>query len=510
MIYKKSLAGAFMALPLLAALHVGTPEFQGDAKYFSDPSHHPHGYCSVSTGCFAGLVDSTGAQDSLALIEAQYDSIVLSFINGSGSIAHGLDTSTGPCENHYQFVNGGWRDGIELPNSDARRYQMVTSFSYAHKRMMQELEVILDSASRIHDRTPDHTLRVLGSFYESCMSADSLEPNYMARRRSGSPQRDSTRGEQCLSRTLTYLGGAAGQIFAQDLKNSGAVTRMETLLDALKLAVEERLEGNQVMSASEREYALNRLSRLVLRVGIPDEMVDYSQLSLLSNDYERNKTLIHEFGNSQWVSSIGSNLREKWKLSLLMPNAVYMPSDHAIEIPTLMFSPPFFFREGEDLLNFAGVGYVIGHEIFHSIAMQLGSIESPKMKEEIDSFKAFHTSLGEFDGWKTDGSRTFSEDVADLGGSRVAYRAWKETIAKDPNYKDEVIEGYTPDQRFFIAMGRTWRSKWTRKGMSHGVHGPHWARVNGVAMQNPEFREAFGCKPGDKMFLSDEHLSIIW
>ncbi len=461
-----------------------------------------HGWITDST-------ESDSAAERASMLRDQFDSLVMS-MNGN-SVTYGLDTTISPCEDHYQFANGGWRDAVKMPDTRDRRYQMINFFSYAQRRMYDRLEEILDSARLVYSTTTDPTVRALGTFYEACMTADSLESSFFRNRAARNRKTpEPPRNKQCISQTLEQIGGAAGQAFVNDLKNSGAVGKMETLLSELRVAVEERLKSNTIMSDVEKEYALDRLSKLILRVGIPETEVDYSELKLLDNNFHENKKIIANFNNSQWTNSIGSNLREKWKASLLETNAFYMPGDHAIEIPTIMFSPPFFYRDREALYNFAGVGYIIGHEIFHSISPQLPMIADPRMKAETDSFKAFHTSLGEFEGWKTNGARTFNEDVADLGGSRVAYAAWKATLAKDPNYKEETIEGYTPDQRFFIAMGKTWRSKWTKNGISNGVHGPHWARVNAVAMQNPEFNEAFGCKQGDAMVLPPEKVSKIW
>lgn len=455
------------------------------------------------------LCSACEVNDSIDALEREFSDVILGMLGDS--INHGIDSTVSPCEDFYQFVNGGWRARTSLPESKDRKHQSVTFFDYADHHRLREVQEILDSSRAVFSSTSDQTLRVLGTFYESCMVADTLEVNYATLRDPGLKIKDSTRYEKCLMRTLQYLGGAAGQAFAQRLKESGAVARMESLLTSIKEAVKQQLQRNLLMSDFEKEHALNRFNLLGLRVGIPDTSVDYTGLFLSPVDYEKNKAEIGSFDNSQWVGSLGSNIRERWKMSLLMANAVYIPGDHAIEIPALMFSPPFFFvDEKDELLNFAGIGYVIGHEIFHSIAPQLTIIEDSLMQGEISRFKQFHTSLGELEGWKTDGERTFNEDVADLGGIRVAYSAWKETTKNRPDYRGEVINGYTPDQRFFIAMGRIWRAKWTKSGIVNGVHGPYFARVNAAAMQSKGFPEAFGCREGDPMFVPTDKLSKIW
>lgn len=507
-----------MLIKLLGALSVSALLIS-PFQFNSLSAAHNNGQHSAGTLVAALLGDSfapkdsspsdTLPQDSSA---ALFDELVLTLLDSSdpASLRHGMDTMVSPCDDFFLFVNGGWWKEARIPPSTDKGRQMAYLMTYARMKMMERLEFLLDSSRAVITTTEDPTLKTLGVFYESCMSAPELEPNYYKLRNPSAYVRDSTRSEQCLQRTMYYMAGAAGQAFVQDLQRSGAVERMEKMLSALRVAVEEKLRNNSIMSNDEKDYALERLNKLILRVGIPEELLDLSGLELSPDNYEANKDAITSFDNTLWANSLGGNVREKWKASLLIPNAFYMPRDHAIEIPTLMFSPPFFFSDGEDLLNFAGVGHIIGHEIFHSIAPQLPLVQNPRMKDEIDSFKEFNTSMGTFDGWEANGRRTFNEDVADLGGTRIAYNAWKTTVSNDPDYTPQVIDGFTPDQRFFIAMARIWRSKWTKDGIHRGPHAPNFARVKSAAMQNRGFQKAFGCKPGDPMYLSEDKLSRIW
>lgn len=424
---------------------------------------------------------------------------------------YGMDTSVAPCDDFNRFVNDGWRSQAILPPPKKGEYgmQMVTMFAHVNRSIKNRLTSILDSARTIHSTTDDTTLRVLGEFYESCMVADTLESPVVPRLRKDTTEETPSRKDQCVSRTRAQLGAAAGQYFAEQLIKNGSVTRMEQLLAALKSQVIAMLEENRLMTSGEKGAAVERVERLKLRVGIPDDRIDYSSLDLDPKDYHSNKITILNFFNSQWVSKIGGDAREEWKLSLLTPNAVYIPSEHAIEIPTLMFSPPFFYEGGEDLRNFAGIGYVIGHEIFHSVTPQLRLMEDARMNDEIEKFIEFNTSMGELDSWVANGRRTFNEDVADLGGGRVAYRAWK-SVRSQRESTDSLVEGFTPDQRFFISMGRVWRSKWAGGAPSRDVHAPHFARVNATVMQVPEFAGAFACQEGDRMYLPSHELSKIW
>ncbi len=193
---------------------------------------------------------------------------------------------------------------------------------------------------------------------------------------------------------------------------------------------------------------------------------------------------------------------------MIRANASYIPSQHAIEVPPVWFFPPFFYEDGEDALNFAAVGWVIGHEIYHSIAMSIDMTDKI-MVENIDSFRKITSSLGTLDGWGTDGRMKFNEDIADMGGGRATYAAWKATVHQKKSSLEKDSKGYTVDQRFFIAMGRLWRAKWEGKAILRS-HAAPFARVNATVMQIPEFARAFGCKGGDRMYLDSNQISQIW
>lgn len=485
---------ALSAMTLLGALTA--------APGLSDPGA---GHPSVT-------VDSTDSSKTADSIKNAVPDTFTPPMLGS-SLRYGVDTTHSPCVDFYQYVNGDWRAKTKLGKEEPGKTKRVGIFDDTYRRTKLRLQDILDSAQSIAATTTDPTLKALGLFYRSCMTADSLEysPLQSAQRaRSKTPTKDSTRTDQCVQRTIASLGGALGQVFASELLASHAVERMEILLEALRTAAVERITANKWMTPDEKGWAQERLQKLKLRVGMPKEMVDYSPL-VLSNDYKANKTAIANFDNRQWVNSIGGDIRAKWKASLLTPNAFYMGGDHAIEIPTVMFMPPFFDVNADDVLNFAGIGYVIGHEIFHSIATQLQSIAHPEMKTNIEQFKQLNSELGTLDGWNTDGKRTFSEDIADHGGLLISYAAWKATLKKSGKSAAPMVDGYTPDQRFFIGIGRVWRSKWQGGGLNRDVHAAPFARVNAMVLNAPQlFAPAFGCKEGDSMVRPADKRVVIW
>lgn len=422
------------------------------------------------------------------------------------SIRYGVDTTVAPCADFYLYANGDWRNKTKI-KSEFGAPKRVEFFSDTYERTQKRLQVMLDSAWSVAGTTKDPTLKMVGTFYGSCLTTDSLD--LQPRRITSKPIPDSTRAQQCLTRSLVNIGGAMGQMFAQELLVTNAMSRMELLLESVRAAVIDRIEKNPWMSVAEKKRAHERLEKLNLRIGMPKEAIDYSSLVLSSSDYVANKRAIKSFDNKRWANAIGENTREKWKASLLVPNAYYMPSDHAIEVPAVMFMPPFFDVKAEDAANYAGIGMVIGHEVFHSIAVDLNSLENPEMKKQVDRLKAFNSTLGTLDGWNTDGKRTFGEDVADLGGVIVSYNAWKSSLKKNKNAAKGLVDGYTPDQRYFLALAQVWRAKWT-SGLNGDVHAAPFARVNSMVMNMPEFAQAFGCKANDPMVAAADKKAIIW
>ncbi len=459
----------------------------------------------ATTLVFTDSTDSAKIADSLKTVLS--DTFTPPMLGSS--LRYGVDTAVSPCVDFYQYVNGDWRAKTKLGKLTPGQTKRVEIFGDTYRRTQLRLQVILDSARSVASTTKDPTFKALGMFYGSCMTSDSLERSPIRSVPSKTPVKDSTRTEQCLQRTIATLGGALGQAFAQDLLASNSMKRMEALLEALRAAAVERIKANPLMSPSEKSLALERLQKLHLRVGMPKEMVDYTSLALTDN-YMQNKMAVSNFDNQQWVSSIGGNVRAKWKASLLTPNAFYMSWDHAIEIPAVMFMSPFFDIKAEDALNFAGIGYVIGHEIFHSIAGQLPSIDNPEMKANIEKFKALNSELGIVDGWNTDGKRTFNEDIADYGGVLISYAAWKATLKKNGKHAAPMVDGYTPDQRFFVGLARVWRAKWQGAGLNGDTHAAPFARVNAIALNAPQFAKAFGCKEGDPMVRPTDKKVVIW
>ncbi len=474
-------------------------EYNQQSGSVSSSSEHPSESISSSNVFFA-----VGGNGSLT------DSVTPSIY--SPDLNYGMDTSISPCDDFYEYVNGGWRKEVKFPEGTPYNRMFWNNFFDSPIRTYSKLKEIMGEVHKTYETSSDPIVRLVGTFYNSCLVSDSLETSIALRLRNRKKDvKDSTREDMCISRTRKYLGGAVGEMFAHKLDEVKSMEKMRMMLASIKAEVVNLVSAHTLMTEEDRKNTIARLEKLYLRVGIPDKLTDYSGLNLSADNYFENKNIIANFNTVRSANRIGTDMRELWKMGSFTANAFYSPSEHAIEVPPAMFIPPFFEPERDEALSYAASGVIIGHEIFHSLAAQLATSENPLMVAEIDSFKAMNSRLGTVDGWSTDGNRTYNEDIADLGGVKASYGAWKKKMEKDTKMKAMKIDGFTPDQRFFIAYGRLWRGKWAVESAPNGnVHAAFFARINGMVRQMPEFAEAFGCKEGDKMVLPKSQLSKLW
>ncbi len=429
----------------------------------------------------------------------------------SPDLNYGMDTTVSPCDDFYEYVNGGWRKQVKFPSSMPANRIFWNNFFDSPLRTYAKLKEMMADVQKSYETSPDPMVKLVGTFYQSCLTADSLETSFASRLRKRNDVKDSTREDMCISRTRKYLGGAVGEMFAHKLDEVKSMEKMRVMLASIKAEIVNLVANHKLMTEADRNNTVVRLKKLYLRVGIPDQLTDYSGLNISADDYFGNKDSIANFKTVRSANQIGSDMRELWKMGSFTANAFYSPSEHAIEVPPAMFIPPFFDPELDEALSYAVSGVIIGHEIFHSLASQLATSENPVMLAEIDSFKAMNSRLGTVDGWSTDGNRTYNEDIADLGGVKASYAAWEKNLLRDKKMVNTQIDGFTPSQRFFIAYGRLWRGKWSSDAALNGnVHAAFFARINGIVKQMPQFAAAFGCREGDKMVLPESKLSKLW
>ena len=279
------------------------------------------------------------------------------------------------------------------------------------------------------------------------------------------------------------------------------------------------------MTPATKKQARNKLDSIGRKLGFPERWEDYSSLSFNPDDYIGNIKLMSRYSNQKNLAELNKPVdKEKWGMPAHMVNAYYHPLLNEIAFPAGIMQAPFFDVEAEDAVNYGRIGMVIGHEFTHgfddmgSKFAADGSFTNWWTEEDRKAFEQRTALLGEtfagfcpMEGNCVNAELTMGENIADLGGLTMAYYAYKLT---DEFKMNEVREGFTPAQRFFIAYGQLWKIKYTDAEMKNRLatdpHSPGMYRVNGPLKNCPEFFEAFGITEGKKMRNPKEKVSKIW
>jgi putative endopeptidase len=321
------------------------------------------------------------------------------------------------------------------------------------------------------------------------------------------------------------LGELVGQLYVAEVFPPQAKERANAIVKNLLISMGERIKGVEWMSDKTKEAALYKLSKFAVKIGYPDKWKDYSDLAIEHDSYYKNIKRASIWASKVDLEKIGKPVdKTEWEMSPQTVNAYYNPNGNEIVFPAAILQPPFFNQEADDAVNYGGMGAVIGHEISHGFDDQGrqfdadGNITDWWTKEDAEKFTARADKLvDEFnnfvivDTFKVNGSLTLGENIGDLGGVTVALNALKHT---EQYKKGEKLDGFTPVQRFFLSWGQIWaeyqRPEALKLQLKTDPHSPGRARVLGPLMNVPEFWDAFGVKPGDKMRNPEDKLVKIW
>ncbi|MCX7834022.1 MAG: M13 family metallopeptidase [Ignavibacteria bacterium] len=317
-----------------------------------------------------------------------------------------------------------------------------------------------------------------------------------------------------------------GKIYVEKYFSPEAKQRVYNLVLDLKSALKKRIEDLKWMSPPTKEKAIEKLDKMAIRVGYPNKWRDYSGLEITRDSYLQNILRANNFNFKFNISKAGKPVdKELWGMSPQTVNAYYSPTLNAITFPAGILQPPFFFENGDDAVNYGGIGVVIGHEMTHGFDDQgrkydaNGNLNDWWTIEDANKYKEMTsilvTQFNNFvinDSLYVDGELTLGENISDLGGVTIALNAVKEAWKRNP--PPEKIDGFTPLQRFFLSYAQIWRSnirdKELMRRLKEDVHSPAIARVNGIVYNIPEFYEAFNIKPSDKRYIKPELRAVIW
>lgn len=333
------------------------------------------------------------------------------------------------------------------------------------------------------------------------------------------------RWERVTSTIDGFLGEALGQEYVKKAFPPQAKIRMTELIKNLKQAFAERIMALDWMSPETKVRALKKLAAITVKVGYPDKWIDYARLDIVVGDNFGNQMRAREFDYNRTVSRFGKPVdKTLWGMTPPTVNAYYNSRFNEIVFPAGILQPPFFDFKADDAVNYGAIGSVIGHEMTHGFDDQgrksdfEGNLKDWWTKEDAVKFKErADRVVGQFDGYTVldsvhvNGKLTLGENLADLGGTMISYQAFKKTAEGQSTKK---IDGFTPDQRFFLGFAQLWRGNITDQSEALRIktdpHAPGKWRVIGPLSNNPDFYKAFGVKSTDAMYRNDDIRARVW
>jgi putative endopeptidase len=338
-------------------------------------------------------------------------------------------------------------------------------------------------------------------------------------------QEQKPRWKRAVAATENSLGEALGQIYVSKYFPPEAKTRMEALVKNLLKAYEQSIQSLDWMSDETRKQALAKLGKFTLKIGYPNKWRDYSGLSISADDLVGNIMRAAENEHTYQIGKLGKPVdRDEWLMTPQTVNAYYNSNMNEIVFPAAILQPPFFNMAADDAVNYGAIGAVIGHEIGHGFDDQGskydgdGTLKNWWTDQDRTNFeqrtKALIEQYNQYEpikGYKVNGALTIGENIGDLGGATIAYKAYK--IALNGNEPPE-MDGFTGDQRFFIGFAQIWaelrRDEIALELLKIDPHSPPEFRLKGAIVNVPEFYTAFDVKPGDPMFLEPGKRVKVW
>lgn len=339
-------------------------------------------------------------------------------------------------------------------------------------------------------------------------------------------QQDRPRWKRSVATVEGVLGEGVGRIYVEKYFPAEAKERMINLVKHLQDALAERIQEQDWMSEETKKVALDKLSAFYVKIGYPDKWRDYSGLTITDDSFWANLVRSNEFDLKHMVETKLNKPvdREEWFMTPQTVNAYYNPTTNEICFPAGILQPPFFNMEADDACNFGAIGVVIGHEMTHgfddkgrqfdkngNLTDWWASGDSERFDERAKVMKEFFDNINVLPDLKANGSLTLGENLADHGGLKVAYCALQNAMKENPL---ETKDGFTPEQRFFLAYANLWASNIREEGMRHLTKvDPHslgrW-RVNGALPHVDAWYDAFGVTEQDSMFIPKEQRVTIW
>jgi putative endopeptidase len=348
--------------------------------------------------------------------------------------------------------------------------------------------------------------------------------DFHGRTLSGTPE-IRPRWQRGLAETEAALGDLLGKAYVARHFPPLAKRRMDALVANLLESFGSSIDELEWMGADTRSEAHEKLRRIAVKVGYPERWKDYQGLVIRRDDLVGNVHRAREVDAKRRFARLGGPVdRTEWSRTPQTVNAYYNPLGNEIVFPAAILQPPFFDMNADDAINYGAIGALIGHEISHGFDDQgrkfdgTGALRDWWTAEDSARFEAStrrlveqYSAFSPLPGMQVNGELTLGENIGDVSGVAVAYKAYQRTLGGEPA---PTIDGYTGDQRFFIGWAQIWLRKYrddeARKRLLTDPHSPPEYRCNGVVRNLPAFARAFDVQPGDGLYLPSEQVVRIW
>lgn len=414
--------------------------------------------------------------------------------------------------------NFSWADYMSV-----RGVPAVSEINFAPANFFKEVNSMLTAVSIDDWKTYLRWMTVNGAAPVLSKPFADANFNFFGNYLSGQKQQNP-RWKTCVQATDGTLGEALGMAYVKKTFSPAAKARMDELINNLYVSMKGRINGLEWMSGTTKEQAQAKLSTFKRKIGYPDVLRGYKGLTIGDDLYATNVMRAREFNVRRNIDDYGKPVdRTRWGFSPPTVNASYSSTNNEITFPAGILQPPFFNSEADDAINYGAIGGVIGHEITHgfddsgskfdaagNLKMWWTTDDRTKFEERascvINQFNEYEVQPGLF----IDGKLTLGENIGDFAGLTVSYDAYMKSLEGKTRPAD--IDGFTPEQRFFLGWAQVWAGKYTpeaeRLQVKTNTHSlPRW-RVNGPLSNMPQFAKAFGCKEGATMVRKNS--CVLW
>jgi predicted metalloendopeptidase len=321
------------------------------------------------------------------------------------------------------------------------------------------------------------------------------------------------------------IGEGMGKLYVAKYFPADRKARMDQLVQNLLASYQTSIDGLDWMGPETKKEAQAKLAKFMPKIGYPDKWRDYSSLAIVRSDLLGNVQRAYGFEYQRSLNKLGRPIdRGEWGMTPQTINAYYNSTMNEIVFPAAILQPPFFNAAADDAVNYGAIGAVIGHEISHGFDDKGSQSDGDgnlrdwwtpqdraNFKAKADAMVKQYSAYSPLPGYNVNGALTLGENIADNSGIAIAYKAYKLSLHGQPA---PVIDGLTGDQRFFMGFAQVWRSKVRDEQqivlIKTDPHSPGQFRANGTLVNQPGFYDAFGVKPGDKMYVAPEQRIIIW